>query len=131
MAREPRIAEEVVDGVLVKIWTDGAKFGEVKSPRNWIYTVAVNTAKNALRRERNFSGIFDVPSFDENIGRVESDDAFFGYIGGLSEDERKIMIFRFVARMSFKEMSKELKMPQSTVSSLYYRALEKIKKKFF
>ena len=65
----------------------------------------------------------------DEIENFLDEDEFYSEIKGLNEIEQKVMIFKFIEDMSFKEISKELKMSLSSVSSIYYRALEKIKKK--
>lgn len=62
---------------------------------------------------------------------MEAEDGFHSYIACLGERERRIMIFRFVEGLSFREIAEEMKLPLNTVSSMYYRALEKIRKKNF
>ena len=57
------------------------------------------------------------------------EDGFHSYIACLGERERRIMIFRFVEGLSFREIAEEMKLPLNTVSSMYYWALEKIRKK--
>jgi RNA polymerase sigma factor (sigma-70 family) len=44
----------------------------------------------------------------------------------LTELERQIVEKRFIGGMTFAEIAAELKLPQGTVTTAYYRALKKI-----
>lgn len=57
-------------------------------------------------------------------------DAFLSMLEGLSENEKRIVIGKFSLGQTFKELSEEMNRPISTVSAMYYRALEKIEKNF-
>ncbi|MCD8309316.1 MAG: sigma-70 family RNA polymerase sigma factor [Clostridia bacterium] len=124
----PIVADEVVNDVLAKIWLNANKI-KVKSPVSWLYSVSVNCAKDKLRAERAEAEIFDSGTEDCNIEDIFAQDSFYSYIKFLDEEEQKIIVYRFVQDMSFKEISKAMGKPLNTVTSVYYRALKKIKEK--
>lgn len=120
------LANEIVDDVLWKIWTNAKNIKKIKNDRGFVYTVTMNCAKDKLRSEEQtaISQEERGDPFEDFLDREE----FFYDISCLSEAEQQIVIFRIVEDMSFKEIAKTLKMPLSTLTSIYYRSLEKIEK---
>ena len=57
------------------------------------------------------------------------DISFYEKIEHLIEEEQDILTKRFVSGFTFKEIAEEDNKPTSTISSIYYRALEKVKNK--
>lgn len=121
-------ANEVVNDVLVKIWKLARTIGEIDNPEGWIYVITANTAKDSLR-ERNLFPLNEniVASVDE-LQRVLDRHSFYWMIKDLSEIEQTIMIHKFVSQYTFQEIADELGKPLTTITSIYYRALEKMKK---
>ena len=126
VCRSSATADEIVDDVLVKIWKLAPDLSaQIENPEGWLYTITANTAKNKLtERELPLEG--DRPSPDPFDGILEQD-AFFRRIGILDETDRAIMIYRFVHDMQFAEIAAAMDLPLGTLTSRYYRALEKLK----
>ncbi len=118
------LSNEIVDDVLWKIWKNAKKIKKVKNDKGFIYTITINCAKDKLRNEKQtvISQVEEGNPFEEFLDR----DEFFFDISCLSETEQNIVMFRIIEDMSFKEIAKTLKMPVSTVTSIYYRSLNKI-----
>lgn len=125
------LADEVVNDVLVKVWKASATKRDIENPPGWVYTITVNCAKDKLKAEKTYYDIYDIPYDDENIDKVISDDTFYTQLEGLNETEKDILILKIIQKLPFKVIGKIKEMPCSTVSSLYYRALNKIKLKKF
>jgi RNA polymerase sigma factor (sigma-70 family) len=89
--------------------------------------VTLNVAKDTLK-EKGFDPLSeDYPDPKDEIGRLIGEDYFAYMISGLSNEERRIMIAKFVEKLTFKEIAEELSKNLNTISAIYYRALEKIK----
>lgn len=127
VSRLNAVIEESVDDVLVKIWNGAAKFPKIKNPIGWLITITTNCVKDRLKSVKNYEEIFDISVTDKGIENVESADSFHSIISCLDDEEKKIVIMRIAEELSFKEIAKFEKKPLSSVSSTYYRALEKIK----
>lgn len=121
------LADETVDDVLVKIWQMASVLYKIENPIGWLYIITSNCAKDKLKSEKLTVEIYDVPRDDKNIEEFLTKDSFFSKIMVLNEEEQRIMILRFIQDLSFKSIAKEIKKPLSTVSSIYYRAKEKLK----
>lgn len=121
------IADGVINGVLIKVWRFSAMPKIVDNPSGWVYTVTLNVAKDTLK-EKGFDTLSeDYPDPKDEIGRLIGEDYFAYMISGLSNEERRIMIAKFVEKLTFKEIAEELSKNLNTISAIYYRALEKIK----
>ena len=122
-------AEEVVDDVLVKICNLSKTVEEVDNPEGWIYVITANTAKDSLRQRKLFPLSEDVAVDDRELQEVIDRASFNWAIKDLSEIEQRIMIHKFVCKSTFQDIADELDKPLTTVTAIYYRALEKVKKK--
>lgn len=123
------IVDEIVDDVLVKLWNGAGGMSAVANPLGWLYTVAVNCAKDRLRTAAMYEDIYDIAVEDSGIADVENGDSFHSLLAPLDEDERAIIILHIAEGLPFKDIAAELLRPLSSVTSAYYRALEKIKNK--
>lgn len=128
VSKSSYLADEIVNSVLVKIWQVSKYLKDIKNPVAWLYAVTANCAKDKLRAEKKYDEIYDIPQEDKNIEEILVNDSFNSKISYLDEEEKRIMIMRFIQDLSFKSIAKELNKPTSTVSSIYYRAIEKLKK---
>lgn len=124
-------ADEITNDVLLKVWTASQKGSEVRNPVGWIYTITFNCAIDKVKQEKQFSEIYDIPCDDTNLELIDSTDAFYKTIAPLKENEKKILIFRMIEDLSFKAIAKIMKMPATSVSAVFYRAINKIKTKNF
>lgn len=125
-----QVADETVNDVLFKIWQLAPSLHKVKNPLGWLYVTSSNCAKDKIKNEKKIVEIFEIPDNDNEIERIAEDNEFYNEIAFLDDTEQQIMILRFVEDLSFDVISREIKKPLSTVTSIYYRALDKIKKKF-
>ena len=125
------LADEITNDVLLKVWTASQKCSEVSNPVGWIYTITINCSIDKVKQEKQYAEIYDIPCNDANLELVESSDAFYKAIAPLKENERKIIIFKTIEKLSFKEIAKIMKEPVSSVSAVFYRALKKIETKNF
>ena len=121
------LSDEIVDDVLFKIWQIAPTLKKIKNPLGWIYIVTANCAKDRIKTEKSFSEIYDISQDDKNIEELIIKESFLSYISTLNEEEQQIMILYFIQRLTFKLIAKEVKKPISSVTSTYYRAIEKLK----
>lgn len=127
VSKSSYLAEEIVNDILVKICQLAPTLYKINNPIGWLYSITSNLAKDRIKTEKPIIRIYDIPQNDNNIDRVFAKDSFYYYIALLTEDEQQIMILRFIQDLSFKMISKEINKSLSTVSSTYYRAIDKLK----
>ena len=119
-------ADEVVDDLLIKIWKTADKLTKISNPEGWLYVLTVNSAKDKLKSEKQYAPLYDLKE-DSVTAEIQTDGDFYIQISNLNETEQEIMIMRFVEDLSFERIAREMEKPLSTITSTYYRALEKLK----
>ncbi len=119
---------EVVDDVLVKIWKLAPTVGEIKNPEGWIYIITLNTAKDTIKEPYVFPLEENILSGRDGVQELIDKDSFEWLIKNLSPQEQTVIIQKFILSYTFQEIANELGKPLTTVCSIYYRSLEKIKK---
>lgn len=120
------LADEIVDDVLVKIWKNAKKLPRINSPESYLYVLTANTAKDKIKQEKRYVALFDLKE-DDLSTETQCEDDFYLKISKLNENEQEIIIMKFVDDLTFERIALEINKPLSTVTSIYYRALEKIK----
>lgn len=122
-------AGEVIDDVFVRIWEYAKTEKEVDNPEGWVYTVTANTAKIAMRRRYVLPLSEDIAATEDLIQAVIDEQSFYWLLEDLSEAEKAVMIHKFVANETFQEIASESDKPLTTITSTYYRAFDKVKRK--
>lgn len=95
--------------------------------KSWILKIAVNKSKDLLRKNKLIS-LEDL----SNVSTMQADDQesmniFMDNLKSLSMDEKNVIVLKVYFEYTFEMISDDLKIPESTVKSKYYRALEKLK----
>lgn len=123
--------DEVVNTVLLKVFEFAKNPEEIENPNGWISIVTRNSAVDVLKEKRFVPLNENMSAEKDPIDDFISEDAFYFLIKDLSETEQAIIIYKFVYELTFQQIADILHMPLPTVSSILYRAYEKIKKKKF
>ena len=120
-------ADEIVNDVLFKIWRNASKLPKIKNPDGWLYTITANCAKDKLKSEKNYVELDDLQD-EYALTEINSEDEdFYKRISILNDTEQDIIILKIISDLTFETISKQLNKPLSTVTSTYYRALDKLK----
>lgn len=120
-------AEEVVDLVLIKIQRFAQKRQKVTNPNGFIYIVTVNCTRDNVKEKKEVCLNEAISVGEDNIQKFIDRDAFESHISFLPEYERSIMIRKFNSEETFQEMADVDGKPLSTITTIYYRCLKKIK----
>ena len=128
IVHKPDLVDEVKNDVLYKVWQFSLKKQYLDKPICWLYIVITNCAKDKLKESEIYSELYESIAIAKSVEPIEDNDEFIRRIKFLSEDEQRILILKFTNGLTFKEIASELNSSTSTISSVYYRALEKIKK---
>ncbi len=131
VCRSLTVAEEVLDDVLIKVWETAENSKGREQSEGWLYIITINFAKRRIKRYGKPVSLSEmIPDGTDGIERMIARDAFLSMLEGLSDDEKRILIGKFTLGQTLKELSEEMNRPISTVSTMYYKALEKIEKNF-
>ena len=123
-------SEDVVQNVLIKIFSlDKSKFPD-KGSLSWLYTVSKNEALNYLRKNKQFVNIEEIYEIKEETDEIEKIIDVHTYnkiINGLNEKEKEIVSLKILSNFTFKKIGQLLKMPTATVQWKYYKAVDSLK----
>lgn len=120
-------ALDIVQETAYQAYISKDKIKDKEKFKSWILKIAVNKAKDLLRKNKLIL-LEDL----SNVNVLQTEDKgsinlFMDNLKTLSLDEKNIIVFKIYFEYTFEIISKELKIPISTIKSKYYRALEKLK----
>ena len=118
--------DDVVNDVLLKVWKFSFKEEVVDNPEGWLYTITKNCARDTNKKVIDYVNL-ESEEIATTCELYCSNGGFYQLIDRLSEEEQYVLTLKFVSKYSFKEIAQILGKQISTVSSIYYRAIEKIK----
>ncbi|MBQ7339909.1 MAG: sigma-70 family RNA polymerase sigma factor [Clostridia bacterium] len=120
-------ANIVINTVLIKIWQKAEQISNVENPKAWVSTVAKNCAKDELNEAWGLELKEEICASSDGLQEVVGKNEFDYLLSPLKDDEKDLFVLRFVVGCTFQEIADFLKKPLPTITTTYYRALEKIK----
>lgn len=120
------VAEELTQEAFIKAWLGLSQFAWRSTLRTWVFTVAINTARDWLRSPaargipNNLSGQITEdgdapdPRIQEALMEIE-------------EDGRALLLLHYHEGLALKEMSLVMRIPVGTVKSRLHYAKEKLR----
>ena len=120
-------ADSVVNNVLIRAWKKGKELLKIDNPFAWLRVVTTNCAKDELNEIWHFELNENLCKTENELEKVFSNDAFEHLISCLDDDDKLMLKMKFSAGYSFREIADYFGKPIATITSAYYRALEKIK----
>ena len=132
----PALAEDIVGDTYLRMLEHIAEFTYTGVPfKSWLYRIAHNVAVNMLKRDRRVVGVDDL----ERVARPITDPAI--RIGDrldaevvrdaltcLTEEQRHVVLLRFVAGQSPSEVAQALGKNENAVRQLQWRALRALER---
>jgi RNA polymerase sigma-70 factor (ECF subfamily) len=135
-ARDPSIADEVMQETMVIVWRKAAQYDPAKaSPATWIFTIARNLRIDAFRRGRRpeidpndpaFIPEMDLPA-DQAIVRQETESGLRKAMAALSETEQQLLQMAFYEDLSHSSIAAQLGVPLGTIKSRIRMAFAKLR----
>ncbi len=118
-------SEDVVQEIMIKILSNLHRYDRRYSLGTWIYSIARNHCRDALRkqlvRSRHMAGVLidDPPSRaagpEEELMRKEQESIVGRYLDSLGDGSQQVAFLRFTERMSYDEIGQVLETPAGTV----------------
>ncbi len=133
ICKSDAIAKDILDRVLTKVWEKADEIAamDIKNPGGWLYTVTLNDAKNVAKKERKYAPLNEAKLVDrDGMQSVTNMDTFFSMIAELSEFNQQVLIQKLILKNTFDEIAEDFGYSHFTISSAYYRALDKMKQNF-
>lgn len=132
--KNPHQAEDLAQEAWIKILRGLPRFRHDSKFSTWIYRVTMNSFLNATRavkREQEVVGSLDAPSDrTDGVGaKVETALDVQEAVRTLPPEFRSVVLLRYVADLSYKEVASVLELPLGTVQSRLRRALDKLERR--
>jgi len=135
---DPDAAEDAAQDVFVRMQSSLARFRGDADLTTWLYRVTLNVCRDRLRRARVRPGEVDIdrhppgpelrvePRPDEAVDRGRTRAAVRAAIDRLPPDQRDAVLMRFIDDLPYEEIARLSGVPQGTVASRVFRALERL-----
>jgi len=138
------ILEDVFQETFLQLFTSRDSFDTSRPLRPWLFTIAANKAKDALRKQKRTAAIpigtiadAKEMSFDDvlntltsdtripydNLEKAETASHVRGVISAMPENLREILILAYFNKFSYKQMARILSIPIGTVKSRLHTAV--------
>lgn len=120
-------AEDIVQDTFLKLWKTDKQFNDNEHIDKWLTTVCVNKSKDYIKtpffsKTTILEDAKELYTFD-NIENID----VFNAVMSLPKKERTVIHLFYYEDMTIKEISKILKVKESTITTRLSRAREKLK----
>ncbi|WP_249315742.1 RNA polymerase sigma factor [Bacillus sp. FJAT-49711] len=134
MTQNPYDAQDLVQEAFIKVYYQLDKYNERGSFSGWFYSVAINHCMDEFRKKRykQVEMTEDLMGKNPNHPEVvflkrEENRQLELLLVTLPEDERMIILLRYVNELSYEEISELVDVPVSTVRNKLHRAKKKLR----
>src|SRR4030042_2525828 len=145
------MVEDVFQETFLQLFASRDSFDTSRPLRPWLFTIAANKAKDALRKWQRTSAVSigtiadsEDSSFDDMLNTVTSDstrpydelqknetaERVGRIIADMPENLREILILAYFQRFSYKQMAEILSIPIGTVKSRLHTAVGRFAKEW-
>ena len=130
-------ANDVLQNVFLKAWTNMGEFKNKSRMSTWLYRIAVNETLDFLRKKKridSFCGSDDASVVnqllaDEYFDGDETQAQLQEAIAQLPEVQRMVFNLRYFDEMKYSEMSRLLDTSEGALKASYHLAVKKIKQR--
>lgn len=135
MTKNPQDAQDLVQEAFIKIYHQLDKYDQVGSFSSWLYRVTINHCMDEFRKKKYKMKHVEVdeerivnPTHPEVVFlKKEKSRQLERLIATLPEDERLIILLRYVNELRYDEISELVGIPLSTVRNKLHRAKKKMR----
>lgn len=135
MTKNPQTAQDFVQEIFIKVYQQLGKYDNKGSFSSWLYRVAINYCMDEFRKKSYQMKQVEID--DEQVINPNNPEIVFlkkeksrqleKLIAMLPEDERLIILLRFVNELSYQEISELLTISISDVRNKLHRAKKKMR----
>ena len=143
------LVEDVFQETFLQLFTSRDSFDTNRPLRPWLFTIAANKAKDALRKsqrttaisigsisdsaEMSFDDVLNTLTFDttmpsDKLEKSEITSRVGQIIANMPDNLREILILAYFNKFSYKQMAQILSIPIGTVKSILHTAVARFAK---
>lgn len=135
MTRNPQDAQDLVQDAFIKVYRNLDKYDGSGAFGGWLYRVAINHCMDEFRK-KSYSTIQIEVDEAKVVNREHPEVVFLKkeksrqlerLIATLPEDERLIILLRYINEMSYEDIGELMNVPLSTVRNKLHRAKKKMR----
>ncbi|WP_249306110.1 RNA polymerase sigma factor [Lederbergia citrea] len=133
MTKNPQDAQDLAQEAFIKVYHQLGKYDGKGLFSSWIYRVTINHCMDEFRKKRYkqvemTEDLLENPNHPEVIFlKKEKNRQLERLIATLPEDERMIILLRYVNELTYEEISELVGAPVSTVRNKLHRAKKKMR----
>lgn len=126
--RNPHRAEDLAQEAWIKVIRGLPKFKGGSRFSTWLYRITMNTFLNSTRKKQAIleGELESVPHPSESLQQVETTLSVHDAVRSLPAEFRAVVVLRYVADLSYKEIAQVLEVPLGTVQSRLKRGLSRL-----
>jgi len=133
MCGDVQLAEDAAQDAFIRAWDALPRYRHRGTFKAWLYRIALNCARDALRRQRPTADVellplaSGAPGPERRMVRRERAERVQEAVLGLPEASRAALVLREYGGMSYKEISQTLDLPMGTVMSRLHYARSRLR----
>ena len=127
MVNDRATIEELVDDVMLVVWTKAGSFAGKSKVSTWIFGIAYNKALKAIRRSGRELPLLEEPEAADPAADYERDQWVEKGLRLLSPEQRLVVELTFVVGFSYAEIATIAGCPENTVKTRMFHARRKLK----
>ena len=134
--RSQRVAdpEDVLGEVFLHVARDIGRFsGDDAALRRWVFSIAHNRSMDAHRKAKRNRSTLEAELTEERIAAADApsgplDPELLAALATLSDEQREVVVLRFVADLPLEAVAKITKRSPGAVKAMQHRAMDNLRK---
>lgn len=125
----PVMVEEILDDVMLVVWTDARKYRGAAAVSTWIFGIAYRKALTAMRADRRYQSRLDRNTDPNAIASESMQHAEWIRAGlaRLSPDHRQVLELTYFGGFSYREIADIAGCPVNTVKTRMFHARRRLR----
>lgn len=136
MVQDRPTAEDVVQEIMIKVWKNKEKIGQIQNPEGWIMVMTRNLSIDKIRSKHNQTGSIDhaygIKTNDAQPDRQAETSDMMNRLNAavqtLPEKQKIIFHLRDIEGLTYKEISATMEISLDEVKVNLHRARQKLRK---
>ena len=129
------LIDEVINDVMYLVWEKAKSYNHQCKPSTWIFGIAYNRARQALRdtnrnNEESLENLIDNGiSFEDDrsiLQQLEMSDWLLPALGKLTPDQRAVIELTYFQGLAYSEIANIMACPENTVKTRMHHARKKL-----